>query len=413
MSSPNPAPSIPYFDVYYNNNVKLPQWTKCVRIVQKTNAHAVALLDVVYVGQFLRNVQQNSWQYLPEGTPITINYGQRPHYISQFLGYVGSYKLMRSGTDPGYNNLTTTTVQYTIVGTTQKMQNTVNQAWKNISPSSIAGAIATRNGMRSIIHTYNSAIPYRLQNSSDFKFLNQLANEIGFKFYVDNTDLYFVNPALILDKQNNRNMPTFWSYNRPGLYDTIRKFHPVVGTITPDGGVSANRNVIGLNPQTNQITQTMVQPNLTASATNPAGIAPITINQYYNELPAESYYEALQKAQGDFNRNLYWNTASANLWGDARVKPNTLVNLIGSALPDNELGAWIVEEVVHYIEMPSPSGAKVTGTYYMDLTLGRDQIYTTLNDSLSETSAVNQPVPATLIGGVWRSTNLGANVYAT
>jgi hypothetical protein len=408
----NSAPSIPYFDVFYNGNTKLPQYAKCLRIVQKTNAHAIALVDVVYVGQLLKNVQQNSWQYLPEHTPVTINYGQRPHYVAQFVGYVGSYKLMRSGADPGYNNLTTTTVQYTIIGTSQVMQSTHNQAWKNISPSSIAGAIATRNGMRSIIHAYNAAIPYRLQNSSDFKFLNQLAHEIGFKFYVDNTDLYFVNPQLILDKQNIRNVPTFWSYNRPGIYDTVRDFKPVVGTITPDGGISANRNVIGLNPLTKQITQSQILANLTASATNPSAIAPV-ITQYYNELPAESYFEAVQKTQGDVNRNLYWNTATANLWGDARVKPNTLINLVGSALPDNELGAWIVEEVCHYIEMPSPAGSKVTATYYMDLVLGRDQVYTTINDSLSETSSVNQPVPATLIGGVWRSSNLGANIYAT
>lgn len=408
----NSSPSIPYFDVFYNANVKLPQYAKCVKIVQKTNAHAIAILDVIYVGQFLKNVQQNSWQYLPEHTPVTINYGQRPHYIGQFVGYVGSYKLIRSGSDPGYNNLTTTTVQYTIIGTSQVMQSTVNQAWKNISPSSIAGAIATRNGMRSIIHAYNAAIPYRLQNSSDFKFLNQLAHEIGFKFYVDNTDLYFVNPQLILDKQNIRNIPTFWSYNRPGVYDTVREFKPVVGTITPDGGISANRNVIGLNPVTKQITQSQIQPNLTASATNPAGIAP-TITQYYTEHPAESYAEALQKVQGDVNRNLYWNTATANFWGDARVKPNTLINLVGSALPENELGAWMVEEVCHYLEMPSPSGAQVTATYYMDLVLGREQIFTSTNSALAETSTVNQPVPATLIGGVWRSSNLGANIYAT
>lgn len=408
----NNAPSIAYFDVYYNGNTKLPQYAPCVQIIEKTNAHPIALLDVTYVGSYLKNTKQNSWQYLPEHTPVTINYGMRPHFVTQFLGYVSSYKLMRTGTDPGYSNITTTTVQYTITGTDQVMQTTKNQAWKNISPSSIAGAIATRNGFRSIIHAYNAAIPYRLQNSSDFVFLNQLAHEIGFKFYVDNTDLYFVNPQLILNKTNIRNIPQFWSNNTPGVWDTIRSFQPTVGTITPDGGIVANRNVIGLNPQTKQLIQATIQPNLTASATDASPIAPI-ITKFYNELPAESYAEAVQKAQGDFNRNLYWNTATATLWGDARVKPNTIVDLVGSALPDNELGAWIVEEVTHRIDMPAPTGTAVTSSYLMDCTLGRDQIYTTLNSFLSETSAVTQPVPAVLIGGVWRSSNLGANIYAT
>lgn len=405
-------PSVPYFEVFYNGNTQLTQYTPKVRIIQKTNAHAVAFLDVMYVGEYLQNAKNNSWQYLPEHTPIQINYGMRPHFLSSFVGYTASYKLIRTGKDIGYNNLTTTTVQYTIIGSSQVMQSTRNIAWKNTSPSTIAGNIAIKNGMRSIIHSYPAAIQYRLQNSSDFMFLNQLAHEIGYKFYVDNTDLYFVNPNLILDRGNIRNIPEFWSHNLPGVWDTIRDFQPVVGTITPDGGISASRNVVGLNPRTNQITQAQVSPNLTVSATDSSTIAPV-ITQYYNEHPAESYYEASQKAQADFNRNLYWNTAKAELYGDARVKPNTLVNLVGNALPQNEAGTWIVEEVEHCLTMPLPGFVPQNADYRMYTCLGRDQVYTTLNSALSETSSVTQTVPAKLIGGVWVSSNMGANIYAT
>lgn len=411
----NPSPSLPYFDVNINGTTPLPQYTPCVQIIEQTNSHPIALLDVVYVGKNINTNQlgsTNTWQYLKEQTPIQINYGQRPHFLSAFLGYVSSYKLMRTGTDPGYNNVTTTTVQYTITGTSQIMQSASNVAWKHTSPSAIAGSIAAKNGFRGIIHNYVSAIPYRLQNTSDFKFLAQLADEIGFRFYIDNTDLYFINPQQILSRGNNRNVPQFWSYNQPGLYDTIRSFTPVVGTTTPDGGVVANRNVVGLNPSTKQLVQSTVSPLITTSQNSSV---PLTSNitQYYQATPAESYYEANQKATGDYYRNLYWNVADSELRGDARIRPNTLVNLVGTTIPVNDAGLWLVQSSTHKLTKAAPTGSQYDTSYCTNVELVRDQIYTANATAFSDTTNVAQSVPAVLVGGVWRSSNLGATVYAT
>ena len=406
----NPSPSVPYFEVIINGNTQLPQYASSVQIIQKTNAHVIALLNVVYIGRNIANSKQNTWNYLAEQTPIQINYGQKPFFLYPFLGYIASYKMIRTGADPGYNGLTTTTVQYTITGTSQVMQTTHNTSWKNTSPSTIAATIAAKNGFRAIIHNYSSAITYRLQNTSDFRFLSQLATEIGYRFYVDNTDLYFVNPQLILDQSNIRNTPSFWSYNQPGIYDTIRSFQPIVGTITPDGGIVADRNVVGLNPSTSALTQATAIANVNTLSGMP--IAP-TITKYYNAAPAESYYEAQQKATADANNNLYWNTADTELYGDARVKPNMLVDLVGTALTTDELGLWLVNSSSHELTMPPPSSSQVIGTYTVCTELGRDEIYTDTSSRLSQTNAVVQNVPATLVGGTWRSTNIGATIYAT
>lgn len=411
----NPSPSLPYFEVLVNGSTVLPQYTPCVQIIQQTNAHPIALLDVVYVGKNNGTSTigaTNNWQYLKEQTPIQINYGQRPHYVTPFLGYVSSYKLMRTGKDAGYNNLVTTTVQYTITGTSQVMQSTSNTAWKHTSSSTIAGSIAVKNGFRGIIHNYISAINYRLQNTSDFKFIAQLANEIGFRFYIDNTDMYFINPQQILDRPNIRNIPQFWSYNQPGLWDTIRSFKPVVGTITPDGGVVANRNVVGLNPTTNTLVQSTINPTILSSQNSSIPLAP-SITKYYNDAPAESYYEASQKVVGDSLRNLYWNTADAELRGDARIKPNTLVNLVGTTIPTNDAGLWLVQCATHVLTKAAPTGSKVDVTYMTTTELVRDQIYTASTVATPEHTEITQTVPATLVGGRWRSTNLGATVYAT
>jgi hypothetical protein len=400
------------------DGIYLKQYASKVQIIQETNSHPVALLDVQYIGK--KSVQgapgvRGSWAYIKEQTPITINYGFKPGRIAQFLGYVASYTLIKSGSDLAQNGLITTTVQYTLVGASQIMQTTKNRAWKHISPSAIAASIATENGFRSVIHPYQAAVDYRLQNVSDFQFLNQLANEIGYRFYVDNTDLYFINPKLILDRSNIRNIPQFWFYNNPGLYDTLRNFQPIVGTITPDGGIVANRTITGINPQTKNLVNASDQLKLTTSATSlMSPPATPTITKYYNAFPADSFFEAQQKIVADTNRNLYWITADCELRGDFRVKPNVLVELVGSALPLSEAGFWLVQCSTHCLTMPAPTGNKVDATYNIYSQLVRDQVYAaTTVVSPSDTSSVVQKVPAALVGGVWRSSNIGAQIHAS
>jgi hypothetical protein len=405
--------ALPYFGVVVNTT-PLKQYAPKVDIIQRTNAHPIALLDVLYIGQ--GSVQGTkgtrlAWNYIPEQTPITINYGMSPNYLYQFLGYIASYKVVRTGADTSYNGLITTCVQYTITGTSQVMQSTVNYAWKHITPSGIASAIAVKHGFRAVVHPYTAAIDYRLQNVSDFKFLNQLANEIGFRFYVDNTDLYFVNPKLIFDRANARNIPQFWSYNTPGIWDTIRSFKPVIGTITPDGGIVANRTMSGINPTTGNLVSTAQEYQLFTSP----GSAPIspTITKYYNDAPADSFYEAQQKIQADINRNMYWLTADAELRGDYRVRPNVLVEMVGKAIPSTESGFWLVDSSTHTLTMPPPTGAQNTSDYTICAELVRDQVYSATASTTAITAPAIQKVPSTLINGVWRSTNVGAQIYAT
>lgn len=404
--------AIPYFEVIINGTTPLTQYATSVEIIQDIGSHPIAFLRVSYIGQ--KNAQgilgvRNSWKYIPEFTPIAINYGMKPGYMGQFLGYVGSYKLIKTAQDTGSQSLISTTIEYTIVGTTQFMQTTVNRTWKNISPSSIASSIAVKNGFRAVIHPYTAAINYRLQSSSDFTFLAGLADEIGYHFYVDNTDLYFVNPKILLDRSTTRKIPQFWMYNSPGLWDSIRSFEPLVGTITPDGGIVANRSITGVNPRTNRLVnaaQSYTLYNANGSTTSPV------INQYYNAAPAESYYEAQQKIQASINNNQYWLTATAGLRGDFRVKPNMLVELMGNAIPDTESGVWLVKSARHCLTMPAPTGQPLAAEYELTATLMRDQVYTANTSSPGETDPVVQPVPSTLRQGIWKSSNIGAQFNA-
>lgn len=412
MFNQSPTVTLPYFEVLVNGEY-LRQYAKKVEIIEQTNAHPVVLLDIEYVGNVSAQGKtgvRGSWQYIKEQTPIAINFGMQPNHIRQIIGYVASYTLKNSADNKGQRGLITTCVQYTIVGASQVMQSTKNIAWKHTSPSTIAAAIATKNGFRSVIHPYVAAINYRLQNMSDFKFLCKLADEIGYRFYVDNTDLYFINPKVILNRSNLRNIPHFWSYNKPGLWDSIRSFEPIVGTITPDGGIVANRTISGINMNTGKTLSASDNYQLFNSPTSSATAA--TITKYFNDSPADSLYEANQKLVADTNANLYWLTANCVLRGDSRVKPNTLVLFSGSALPDTEAGYWLVQSVRHVLSQPADSGPKTDARYTIYAEVVRDQVYSATITTPEALSSATQIVPASLVGGTWRSSNIGAQIIA-
>ena len=403
---------LPFYSVALNGST-IRDYAPKLQIVQATDKHTVAFVDVLYRGVGTANLKtsvQGSWSYWKERTPVSITYGMSPTYLAQMLGYVSSYKILKTGKDHVYPNIVSTRVQYTVIGTSMSMQSTVNKAWKHISPSSIASKIAVNNSLRAVVHEYKAAIDYRLQNVSDFKFLSQLASEIGYRFYVDNTDLYFVNPANILGKANTRNIPQFWMYGTPGLKDTLTDFQPVVGTITPDGGVVAKRTLAGINPYTGLYINAQQQYEL-YEAFNDTVTSP-TIYQNYSGGPADSYHEAKQKLSAETARNMFWITAEASVIGDYRVKPNSLVQFIGQAVPQTELGLWLVQSATHNMTMPAPTGNQETGTYSIDMTVARDQSYTTTVTTPSVYSPVMQNVPAKLVSGKWQSTNVGAQTYA-
>lgn len=386
----------------------LDYYTPDLCIIQETDKHTLAMLDVLYrgAGASSGNTKAtNRWSYLPENTPVRITYGMYPNYTTDFLGYVASYKIIKTTKDNVFPGIITTRVQYTIVGTSMPMQSTVNFAWKHRSPSAIASAIAVKNGLRGIVHPYNAVYDYRLQNASDFQFLSELAKEIGYRFYVDNTNLYFVDPNILMSQNTLRNIPQFWALNTPGIKDTLEVFKPSVGTTTSETLV-ARRSITGINPLTGRVVDANQQYALYEAFTSTPR-APV-LDKYDNTYPVESYAEAVQRLEASTMRNQYWLTADATVIGDARVKPNTLVEFVGPGVPEDNAGLWLVKSAVHKFSAPPKSGNVPGGKYSVEMKVLRNQSYTITYSSPNALAPSTQQVGAKLVNGVWKSMNVGA-----
>ena len=406
MSSNIPAKPFLGLDI---NGKAFPYHVHCAEIIQEVGKHTIALVEVWYQGP--GNSRGNTktrgtWSYLKEKTPVRITYGMYPTYTQQQLGYVASYKVMKTTKDPIFPHIMVTKVQYTIVGTSMFMQSTVNKEWKNMTPSSIAAAIAIKNGLRPVIHTIKTAQTFRLQSKSDFRFLTELAEEVGFRFYVDNTDLYFVDPEIVVQKKRN-DIPRFWSFNQPGIKDTIEEFKPRVGTTT-SGKLVADRQMSGLT-SSGFFVSAQNQFKLYEAFDDTPHQPIIT---HYENFPVESYAEAQQRLEYAKLRNRQWAQAEVTVWGDARAKPNGLVDFVGVGVPEDDQGIWLVEKAVHKLEMPATVGAPYAGSYHIDMLVGRDQAFDLTYFSPSKQAPASNTIPSRLINGVWRSTNLGAIAYA-
>lgn len=396
-----------YYSVEVNNKV-FDHYVSSVQIIQEVGKHAIMTMDVEYrgVGASRGNAKSRfGWTYLKEGTPVRITYGTYPSYTTEALGYITSYTALQTTTDKVFRGIITNTVRYTITGVSWFMQSTINKAWKNYSPTSIAASIAAKNGLRAVVHPIKTAYNYRLQNLSDFKFLKSLADEIGYHFYVDNTDLYFVNPNVVMgEASSTRNVPQFWRYSTPGIYDTIRTFTPTVGTTTEHNYV-ASRSMSGLNPSTGFFVNARQGYDLFQAFEQ--GSQPPVLDQYMG-FPVESYEEAQQRLNAYTVINQYWVEADASVVGDYRVKPNSLVELIGNGIPQDNAGMWLVKKAVHTLTRPARSGPGNTATYKIDMKLSRNQDYTVQVASPSRTAWAAKIVPPKLVNGVWKSQNVGA-----
>ncbi len=401
----------PFFGVEVRGK-SLGYYASDLQVIQETDKHALALLDVQYrgAGASSGNTKAtNRWSYLKENTPVRITYGMYPNYTTDFLGYVASYKILKSTKDLNYPGIITTRVQYTIVGTSMPMQSTVNYAWKHRSPTAIASAIAVKNGLRGVIHPYNAVYDYRLQNASDFQFLSELAREIGYRFYVDNTNLYFVDPNILMSQNTLRNIPQFWALNTPGVKDTLEEFKPSVGTTTAETLV-ARRSITGINPLTGRIVDANQQYALYEAFTS-LPKAPV-LAKYDNTYPVDSYAEAVQRLDASTLRNQYWTVADASVIGDSRVKPNSLVEFVGQGVPEDNAGLWLVKSATHKLYMPPKSGNVASGKYCIDMKVLRNQSYTVTYSSPNALSPSTQQVGAKLVNDVWKSTNVGAQADA-
>jgi hypothetical protein len=387
------------------NNVAVSLWVNddyvtsrlsAIEITQEDGLHEVAKIDVLYTVKqgLLAQVTttsdlQDRWA---EESRVRLEYGAHS-LLSEFFGYViGSAIIPTEQPVRQSSAATTYCVRYTCLGMSYPMQNQKYREWRNQSYSSIARAIAKEHGLHAAVDLATTQIPYRMQNGqSDFRFLADLADEIGYRFVVHQGVLYFRNVFdAFLDAQKGI-VPSFYQNNTPGNRGPLREFRLTQGTTLPTGGRLTSQ-------QAHVIANGTVVP-VTATRSTGSGIA-AKFTQVVADRAFTGYGQATARVVGAANTNAQWVTADLVVDGDSRVFPGSVVNIFGTSLPTGTSGLWMVRKAVHRIHM----GANpTTTTYFCDLSVGRDDVDTLTHYPAALTSKTSQPVTVYSTNNQWFS----------
>jgi hypothetical protein len=375
------------------------------RLIEGIGCHDVALVTVLHYPHIKRNTITRSFNpergMWDEGEPIILEWGWAPRDIGTFYGYVEGRRVKKTETDSGVYR-----VEYLVRGTSRPMQSYRQKVWGNTSASNVARELAKINGLRPVVDRSPELFEGLSQNQSDFKFLSELAERVGYRFYVSGGDLYFVDPYRVFTNPR-RGIPTFRMDRHYRFRDSLRDFIPAVGSLLADGGLAADRVMHVVDEGSGEVF-TVKAPYSRAtpfrSSTNDAK-APITL--LYEDRVATSYREGKQLLAAQQRNNRNWVSAKARAEGNPKVHPGALVRFDGLALEPTEIGLWLVDGVTHRMTLQTSNDLN-SYLYEIDMEVSRDSEKADVRyaDTVEWLPAFT-PADVVYRDGQWRSATVG------
>lgn len=374
-------------------------WLSSFELYQAENAHQVAELTVMHTynpsmpSQQWRTPAGSVW---PENTPVHLKFGWWDDDSADWFGYVASSRVLASETDPRYGHAVQIPVVYTLTGASMLMQTRRNRTWRDTSASAIARTVGTEHALQPRVDGSSAVFAQQMQSMSDWQFLCDVADQIGYRVYVDGTALWFVDRETVMQAPDG-SLPSFRMTKAPGALDTLREFSAVLGDTDPAGGVRARFQAVAYNRTSSVLTPASYSQTRTTLHGRQVNAV---LNRQYDDRPAASYTQAgrLLTAESQW----LWVEARALTNGDPRLRPGALVDLQGDAIGESNVGLWMVRSAVHKIDVNMLYPRKTA--YTTTLVLGR-------NDTRALDLRVQQPpvrpAPTVLVNGRWRAAYTG------
>lgn len=322
-----------------------------VEVREGYGTHSMAIVDLT-TGTRTKTYRELS--------PVTLDYGRSPNDIVRWYGYVHHSSVLAS------NGASSVTTRYICIGTSLPLNTQRTRSWKNISPTSIARQVGRENGLRTVISPSARRLTYWAQSGqSDFTLLKDLAAEVGFRFWVEGTTLYFLDPRILLRGQQQQNIPVFTKDQQPGRFDRLLELSILTGTMVPRAnGTTGTTSVSGLDAKTGRV--------IRASVTADTGTSPF-LNTITTSRAVDNYADAQALMEASALSSRGWITMTAKVYGTARIAPGTLIGIGGRAISTENTGRWMVTSTKHIINRSKENaGLQFTTSIEAE----RDQPYT-------------------------------------
>lgn len=307
-----------------------------VSITQQWGQHDIAEIRIEYNrGQDMSDI--TPWA---DGALVYLQWGRSPATLTPWYGYV-SHNELAGNADSGSHNLQYT---YYCIGTSMVMNTMTSKLWGSTTASDIAKQMATKYSLRCVVTTSSTILTDVMQASmSDFQFMNQLAQKVGYQFWVSGGTMYFVDPAVFFVASTSTGVSYYRQDKLVDQQDTMRDFRVVRGNNLP-GATVGTRTVYGIDSTTGQLVQ--------STSTSTSTMAIVDTSRV-----ATSLADAQQQQQSWSNLSQMWIGGTAELFGDQTLYPGKLVYLDGTALPGSNIGYWVLSATKHVLIVsysPSP-----------------------------------------------------------
>lgn len=298
---------------------------------QKYGQHSLAIIDMTVPTNLLR---ASSGVLYPEMSAVQLRWGRSVSEQSTFFGYVNHCEVLTDANG-------VPTVRHICLGTSLRMNGTEPREWAKVTPSFVAAEIARKHRLRALLHRSTRTLPtFTLTNETDFQALQRLANESGYRLWVDGATVLFIDPNVLLLSAATSFVPK---------YTQVTDFAITPGTLVPrEGGVVSEKIVVGRNATTQGAFT--VRSN-TVLKTRPDDITgfrpPLT-----TVLPGEvsTYAEGRDRLDAA-NRQQNWLSASVRLPGAPLLRPGRLVAIDGLNVPTEHTGTWHIESARHVMNI--------------------------------------------------------------
>jgi hypothetical protein len=281
---------------------------------QNFSHHTVAFLDY----QFTDKVQ---YVMPPENTPFKVQWGVPPLAVSTHYGYVNHYETVTDENGQAFTRLVG-------LGTSKVMNTASPSSWSDTTRSAIVRDYAKRYKLRSVVHPHPLVVEHWTSGSrTDFRSLKVLAEEAGYRLWIDGSTLYFLDPTLSL-KTPSSHPATF----RKGDILSLQIFG---GTNIPGETEAPGYKILhGLDYRTNEF--------FTATSGDPSQPTQVVSKAITTYLDALEETVASRKAADHYSLR-------ASVRGNARVHPGSVIWVESGRVNNDQGGLWLVNEAEHVI----------------------------------------------------------------
>lgn len=346
--------------------------------------HTVGTLEILIPGG------TNPW-VAPEWTPVTLRLTDG-RVSEPWYGYVHHGGVVT--TTYGQRNAV---VRYTLIGTSLPLNDEKTRSWKNVTRSSIVRQIAKEHRLRTLMSVHRTVIPYYAQSGSDWRVLKDMADQTGYRLWVDGSTVRFVDAKLLLEGVSVSETPTFSQSVTPGVLNTLHQFESKIGTMVPRaGGTAANQVVNGIDVRN----KTIIKATSTTSTQNsgsPAGSTPV-LHKVNTGIRVSQYGQASELVSSASINTQGWLTATAVVTGSPSLEPGSIIDIEGNRIPADQHGLWLVTKATQRVMREEPDPRYVYTTL---LELERDQFYSPTFRSNYKTTNTRDSVGATMRDGLF------------